>query len=189
MARYTSSPSVRPPSVFACAQSWLARGRNSRGTMTAAVGVSSQLAGTGKTSAGQSCSLKYQATAAAEASSQARKHCQFGKAPMTTRVDQPAPRSSRWPQGRRLTIFRRPNWRGEKPKTRRIVRSAEARNLNWPSQNRTVVRRAAPGRLRALEYASALAALMRPLALRMHCANARTTKRTRTNDSEPHRMT
>jgi hypothetical protein len=104
VARYTSSPSVRPPSVSACAQTWRARGRNSRGTMTAAVAVNSQLAGTGKASAGHSCSLKYHATAAAETSSQARKHCQFGKAPMTTRVNQSPPRSSRWPQGRRLTV-------------------------------------------------------------------------------------
>jgi hypothetical protein len=70
-----------------------------------AVGVNSQLAGTGKTSAGQSCNRKYFATGAAEASSeQARKHCQFGKAPITPRVIQLRQGSSRRSQGRRLTV-------------------------------------------------------------------------------------
>ena len=56
-------------------------------------------------SAGQSCSLKYSTTGAAAASfGQARKHCQFGKAPMTERVIQPTLRSSQWPQRRRLTV-------------------------------------------------------------------------------------
>ena len=56
-------------------------------------------------SAGQSCSLKYSTTGAAAASlEQVRKHCHSGKAPMTARVVQPRPRSSRWPQRRRLTV-------------------------------------------------------------------------------------
>jgi len=91
--------------VSARVQICSARRRNFAGTRTSAVGVNSQLAGTGKTSAGQSCNCKYSATGMAEASSgQARKHCQFGKAPITLRVIQLSQGSSRRPQARRLTI-------------------------------------------------------------------------------------
>jgi hypothetical protein len=69
-------------------------------------------------SAGQSCSLKYSTTGAAAASfGQARKHCQFGKAPMTERVIQLTQRSSQWPQRRRLTVKLR--GRGTAPDRRR----------------------------------------------------------------------